>query len=78
MSLPTREVLSKLRAMPPWAIFLLGMYAGAALVTLGFQTYVRSIECSGSADCGISLLKGAVWSTIWPVSWMVYVAGIKR
>ena len=27
--------------MPHWAIFVLGIYTGAAFVTLGFQTWVR-------------------------------------
>jgi hypothetical protein len=78
MSLLMRKLVPKLQGVPHWAVFLLGMYAGAALVTLGFQTYVRLDQCSGSTDCTISLAKGAVWSTIWPASWIVYVAGSKR
>ena len=70
-----RVLLSKLRAMPRWAIFIVGMYAGAALVTLGFQTYVRLNQCSGFINCKISLAKGAVWSTIWPASWIVVYVG---
>jgi len=66
---------NKLRDMPRWAIFVAGIYIGAALVRFGFQTYVRMHQCSG--DCAISLVKGAIWSTIWPASWPVYVAGIK-
>jgi hypothetical protein len=41
------------------------MYAGAALLTLGFQSYVRLDQCSGTMPCTISLARGAVWSTIW-------------
>jgi hypothetical protein len=67
-----------MQPMPRWAIFVIGMYAGAALLTLGFQSYVRLDQCSGAAPCAISLAKGAVWSTIWPVSWPVYAAGFKR
>jgi hypothetical protein len=67
-----------MRPWPRWAIFVLGAYVGAALVTFGFQTYVRSDECSGYGPCAISLAKGVVWSAIWPASWSVYIAGMKR
>jgi hypothetical protein len=60
--------------MPRWVIFVVGMYAGAALVTLGFQTWVRLEQCSGIEPCAVSLAKGAVWSAIWPASWPVYAA----
>ena len=64
--------------MPRWAILVIGMYLGASLVTLGFQTYVRTDECSGYGPCAISLAKGVVWSAIWPAIWPVYVSGMKR
>jgi hypothetical protein len=64
--------------VPRWAIFLVGMYAGAALVTFGFQTLVRLEQCTGVAPCAVSLTKGAVWSTIWPAYWPVYAAGKRR
>jgi hypothetical protein len=64
--------------MPRWAIFVVGMYVGAALVTFGFQTYVRLGACSGYGACAVSLAKGAVWLAIWPASWPVYAAGLKR
>jgi hypothetical protein len=64
--------------MPRWAIFVIGMYAGAALVTFGFQTYIRLDHCSGYSACAVSLAKGAVWSMIWPASWPVYTAGLQR
>jgi hypothetical protein len=51
-----------MRPMPRWAIFIVGMYAGAAVVTLGFQTYVRLDHCSGYRACAVSLAKGAMWS----------------
>jgi hypothetical protein len=70
--------VSKLRDTSRWAIFLVGIYVGAALVTLGFQTYVRLHQCLGYADCAISLAKGTLWSAIWPASWPVYVAGLKH
>jgi hypothetical protein len=59
------------RSIPRWAIFIMGMYAGAALLTLGFQTYVRLEQCSGYTACTASAAKGVVWSAIWPV----YAAG---
>jgi hypothetical protein len=68
----------RMRPMPRWAVFVAGMYAGAALVTFGFQTYVRLDACSGYGACAVSLAKGAVWSTIWPASWPVYAAGLQR
>jgi hypothetical protein len=36
---------------------------------------VRLDHCS---PCAVSLAKGAVWSTIWPASWLVYTAGLQR
>jgi hypothetical protein len=60
------------------AIFVAGMYVGAALLTFGFQTHVRLDHCSGYGACAVSLAKGAVWSTIWPASWLVYTAGLQR
>jgi hypothetical protein len=53
--------------------FVLRAYIVMALVTLGFQTYVRSIECYGYRPCALSLSKGVVWSAIWPASWTMYV-----
>jgi hypothetical protein len=61
-----------------WLIFFAGVYVGAGLVTLGFQTYVRWPYCAGYTACAVSLAKGAVWSAIWPASWPVYVAGLER
>jgi hypothetical protein len=60
------------------AQFVLRAYIVMALVTLGFQTYVRSIECYGYRRCALSLSKGVVWSAIWPASWAVYVWGMER
>ena len=45
------------------------MYAGMALVTLVFQVWVRSYQCTGIQECGLSFAKAVVWSVIWiPVS----------
>jgi hypothetical protein len=68
----------ELTFLPRWAIFVVGIYAGAALLTLGFQTRVRLDQCSGIAPCAVSLAKGAIWSTIWPVSWPVYATGFNN
>ena len=67
-----------MRPWPRWAVFLLGAYVGAGLVTFGFQSYIRLGQCSGYASCAVSLAKGAVWSMFWPASWPVYAAGIRR
>jgi len=67
-----------MKSIPRWAILLLGMYAGAGLLTLGFQTYVRLDQCSGYTPCTISIAKGVAWSALWPASWPVYVVGLKR
>jgi hypothetical protein len=61
--------------VPRWAIFVVGIYSGAVLLTLGFQTWVRLDECFEIVWCAVSLSKGAVWSTIWPIYWPVYAAG---
>ena len=52
------------------------LYVVVALFTLTFQVWVRSFQCSGFTDCGLSFAKAAVWATIWPVSWIVYVSGL--
>ena len=51
-------------------------YIGMALFTLVFQIWVRSYECSGFENCGLSFAKAVVWSAIWPASWVVYLAGL--
>jgi len=57
---------------PTW----LTLYVGMAVLTAVFQIWVRSSQCTGMSDCGLSYAKGIVWSTIWPMSWIVYLAGI--
>ncbi len=51
-------------------------YIALALCTLVFQTWVRSDQCNGMAQCGQSYAKGAAWSVVWPASWAVYLAGM--
>ena len=54
---------------------LLWFYVGVGCATLVFQIWVRWDHCAGAAACGLSFGKGLVWSTIWPLSWIVYTAG---
>jgi hypothetical protein len=51
-------------------------YAIMAVFTLIFQIYIRSSQCLGVPDCLSSYFKAAAWSMIWPVSWIVYLAGV--
>ena len=56
---------------------VLALYAGIGVATFVFQSWVRSSQCTGTAVCTISFVKGAVWSVVWPASWVVYIAGMK-
>jgi len=51
------------------------IYVALAVLTLIFQTWVRSSQCAGLQECGPSYAKAVVWSAIWPASWVVYLAG---
>jgi hypothetical protein len=53
--------------------FLLGVYLAAAVATLVFQVGVRSQQCTGASNCALSYGKAAVWSVIWPASWVAYL-----
>ena len=53
---------------PSW----LTLYVGMAVLTALFQIWVRSLQCAGLFDCGLSYAKGIVWAAIWPMSWIVY------
>jgi len=55
---------------------VLGAYIVLGVFTLCFQVDVRSQECTGTANCAVSMAKGAAWSVVWPASWVVYVAGM--
>ena len=57
---------------PSW----LTLYVGMAVVTALFQIWVRSSQCAGLFDCGLSYAKGIVWVAIWPMSWIVYLVGL--
>jgi hypothetical protein len=64
--------------VPRWVMFVMGTYAGGALLTLGFQTWLRLDQCFGIASCAVSLAKGVLWSTNWPAFWPVYAAGFEN
>jgi hypothetical protein len=49
-----------------------GLYIAAAALTLIFQIYVRHPACTKAGNCALSYSKAAVWSVIWPASWVVY------
>jgi hypothetical protein len=55
---------------------LVAFYGAMALLTLLFQIWVRSSQCSGFEDCGLRFVKAAVWAAIWPASWAVYLPGV--
>jgi hypothetical protein len=59
---------------PSWQRRGPALYGLMAVLTLIFQVYVRSSECA--PDCALSYAKAVVWSSIWPASWIVYIAGI--
>ena len=49
---------------------VIGLYAAVGLITLLIQLfYWRLPVCSGVAGCGLSFVKGVVWSAIWPAYW---------
>jgi hypothetical protein len=48
-------------------------YGVVALLTFLFQVWTRLPLCEGMGPCALSLLKGLVWSLIWPTYWVVYL-----
>jgi hypothetical protein len=57
--------------MRPLLERLLLTYAVGAIFTLLMQTYVRFDQCVGIVACTFSFARGVVWSTIWPVAWIM-------
>ena len=47
-------------------------YFYATALTFAFQIADRWRECAGSASCGLSLIKGAIWALAWPFYWINY------
>jgi hypothetical protein len=54
--------------------WLVGLYVVIAIITVGFQIYYRSPNCSDAMGCGLSMVKGVVWSAIWPAYWWIQKA----
>jgi hypothetical protein len=50
---------------------LLLTFAAGTLLTILMQTYARFGQCVGIVPCAFSFGKGVVWSTIWPVAWII-------
>jgi len=44
-------------------------YAAFGLLTFLYQLPIRLDHCAGLGRCTLSLVKGIVWSVIWPVYW---------
>jgi hypothetical protein len=56
--------------------WLFGAYAAVAIITLLIQlVYWRYPVCSGTMGCGLSFVKGVVWSAIWPIYWWIQLPG---
>jgi hypothetical protein len=52
------------------------VYFYAAALTFAFQIADRWRECAGSASCGLSLIKGAIWALAWPFYWINYATAV--
>jgi hypothetical protein len=50
---------------------MFALYGVVGLVTLFYQISVRYGACSGALGCGLSFIKGIVWSAIWPAYWAI-------
>ncbi len=48
-------------------------YGVVALLTFLFQLWIRLPVCEGVGGCAVSVLKGLMWSVIWPTYWVVYL-----
>ena len=57
-----------LRAHPT----VLALYAVIGLQAFLFQAFMRLQQCSGAGECVLSLMKGFIWSLLWPVYWLGY------
>jgi hypothetical protein len=57
--------------MRPLLERLLLTYAVCASFTLLMQTYARVDQCVGIVACTLRFGRGVVWSTIWPVAWII-------
>ena len=50
-------------------------YIIIAACTLARQTVPRLNTCDGFLWCGLSFVKGAIWSLVWPFYWINYATG---
>lgn len=51
--------------------WLIGVYIVLAIITFIAQVSPRNQLCSGIGGCGLSYMKGIVWSAIWPAYWSI-------
>ena len=51
--------------------WLVGLYVVVAIITFIVQVPTRNTICSGIGGCGLSYVKGIVWSAIWPGYWTI-------
>lgn len=47
------------------------LYGFLGLISFLYQFSTRYAVCSGALGCGLSFVKGMVWSAIWPVYWAI-------
>jgi hypothetical protein len=52
---------------------LLWPYVALGCLTFIFQIWWRSGYCGD--NCALSFAKGAVWSIVWPLYWVVFLGG---
>ena len=52
------------------------LYLAGAVATLASQIQARWHDCDVLVSCGLSLAKAVFWSIIWPLSWLVNLAGL--
>jgi hypothetical protein len=50
---------------------MFALYGVLGLITIFSQINTRYITCSGAFGCGLSFMKGIVWSALWPVYWAI-------
>jgi hypothetical protein len=48
------------------------VYVFVVVCTFAHQAQYRWAACEGSVGCGLSFLKAAIWSLIWPFYWINY------
>lgn len=51
------------------------LYAGAATMTLVYQTWLLSGQCTSVTRCGFGAVKALVWTVFWPFYWLLLCNG---